>query len=147
MTKLCEKVVCVTKLCVTQLCVCVRRLCVNVCEDAEADADGRSGGGADLKTRTPHNFAGKNQKQNTSNRNAVRFKCHSPAHTPYKQLWQYTYKHAVSRVWQRVSTDHASMVVELSCFRLLCRLFVFAHLCGRTQAKPRCTRAVAYAGA
>ena len=39
----CDKVVCVTKFYVTRLCVCVRRLCVNVCEDAEADAE-RTGG-------------------------------------------------------------------------------------------------------
>ena len=73
MTKLCESCVCVTRLCVRRLCVCdkvvcdkvvgdkvvcVTELCVNVCEDAEADAE-RSGGGADLKTRTPHNFVGK----------------------------------------------------------------------------------------
>ena len=49
-----------TKLCVTRGCV-RRLLCVNICEDAEADADGRSGGAADLKTRAPHNFVGKNE--------------------------------------------------------------------------------------
>ena len=41
--------------------VCVRRLCVNVCEDAEADAEAERGG-AGLKTRTPHNFAGNYHK-------------------------------------------------------------------------------------
>ena len=61
----CEKVVCEKVVCDKVVCdkvvgdkvVCVTELCVNVCEDAEADAE-RSGGG-DLKTRTPHNFVGK----------------------------------------------------------------------------------------
>ena len=53
---MCDKVVC-DKV-VGDKVVCVTELCVNVCEDAEADAE-RSGGGADLKTRTPHNFVGK----------------------------------------------------------------------------------------
>ena len=39
---------------------CVTELCVIVCEDAEADAVGWGRGGADLKTRIPHNFVGKN---------------------------------------------------------------------------------------
>ena len=60
----------------------------------------------------PNGKGRKTKTRNTSNRNAVRFKCHSPAHTYYKQLWQNTHKHTVRRVWQRVSTDRASMVVD-----------------------------------
>ena len=51
MTNLC---VCVTKLCVTKLCVCDK--VVGDKEDAEEEAAMQ--GGANLKTRAPHNFVG-----------------------------------------------------------------------------------------
>ena len=59
-TKLCVKsLVCVTKLYLTNL--YVTKLCVTKLCDADAEAEPRRKrpGGADLKTRTPHNFVGK----------------------------------------------------------------------------------------
>ena len=66
--KLCETVVC-DKLCVTKLCVFEKVVCekvVCVCECMRGRG-GRRGaersGGADLKTRTPHNFVGKKPRK------------------------------------------------------------------------------------
>ena len=40
-----------------------------MCEDAEAEAE--AAGGTDLKTRTPHNFVGKKEKNNYGYRVAM----------------------------------------------------------------------------